>query len=868
MLMIHHHEDVQIYSGDTFEVKEQKFLQAIEKHPEHKDEFYSQLHYLYLMNGQYDKALTSIQQAIETATLDGNRASYYHSLFTLYEGYLKGDNRLLAMSCMEKAVELEPNDEEYMHALARCYIEDKQYKKAITILTKILALPPNEYEESAEYEFFDNFDWLYTDENDHNFAKDVFNKMLEQAGNDEERCLAYMLLSYVAQDANDEVKATAYAKKAIELCPANYPAIMRLGDCYMYFQKYDKALKTYYKMLALAKNETSEFKNWRLRYCYETIGPLHLTMNNPDKAIACYEKMLPLYNSPTESYEALEQLAAIHYQHKQYDKAIPYLKKIIEIWPDAHPRAYTSIAAYYYNVEKEPENALNYMFMAAKANYQRDEHPGNDRELAVRINAFIGELYYKEFKDEEMAISFFEKALACGPDKEVEGQICDNLYKIYNDRGDEKNAAKYKERRSGLKIMLDLFSPEWQPPPPKTLKERLRNPKNKGANMEELPYHYSKLPDDIMQKEEILKPIVEDFEKDLLENPAYKEFFSKYTPESVQQFCKDYAQHKKLLVGGWEFYYDEPAREVAWKKYAHQMLELIMYKKLFNMQLLWRAGEISIPEIRVSHDFEFWGNDARHQILQCPFIEPITQGEVSVMKQFLADDSFSEHTRWLLCSWQDYEQIMKKDEDGDLTYMPDWYEFYDGMMGTGSLLLLPNIRGEKEEFYQNIYYEWIRRNPPPPVAPEPVTPILMNLFTWDGTAYTTFMEQFENDYLCRLHQGWLDEKKIPDESYSRETVQDAIFELEGADTPIYMEGGLIWHEAIIRCAQRFKNSKVSDRLDDAYADYLMKRELNLNSKVNVPNDLGTDLTKKVSEDMIERILKGRELNGEPRDLNF
>ena len=94
----------------------------------------------------------------------------------------------------------------------------------------------------------------------------------------------------------------------------------------------------------------------------------------------------------------------------------------------------------------------------------------------------------------------------------------------------------------------------------------------------------------------MLTTIQEEFEKDLLENPAYKEFFAKYTPKSVRQFCENYAGHKNLLISNWECYIDEPSKEVLWRKRAEEMLELILNKKLFNLQLQWRADQVKIPE--------------------------------------------------------------------------------------------------------------------------------------------------------------------------------------------------------------------------------------------------------------------------------
>jgi hypothetical protein len=147
--------------------------------------------------------------------------------------------------------------------------------------------------------------------------------------------------------------------------------------------------------------------------------------------------------------------------------------------------------------------------------------------------------------------------------------------------------------------------------------------------------------------------------------------------------------------------------------------------------------------------------------------------------------------------------------------MPEWYEFYDAHIGTGALLLLPDARGEKEKEYERVYYDWYRNSPPLPsleILTEP--PPLQPIFAYDGSMYTEFMERFENDYLCRLHQGWLVEKhQKPDEYYSHDAICDAIRELEGAEEPIYMDGGQVWYEAIVSCAQKFKNRKVAALLE-------------------------------------------------------
>ena len=49
--------------------------------------------------------------------------------------------------------------------------------------------------------------------------------------------------------------------------------------------------------------------------------------------------------------------------------------------------------------------------MAAKANCADDTYLGNDKEIAGLTNAYMGEIYYKSFHEEDTAIGYYEKAL-------------------------------------------------------------------------------------------------------------------------------------------------------------------------------------------------------------------------------------------------------------------------------------------------------------------------------------------------------------------------------------------------------------------------------------------------------------------------
>ena len=240
------------------------------------------------------------------------------------------------------------------------------------------------------------------------------------------------------------------------------------------------------------------------------------------------------------------------------------------------------------------------------------------------------------------------------------------------------------------------------------------------------------------------------------------------------------------------------------------------------MQLLWRAEKITIPEIRISDDFQYWGSD--DIILKCPFLKEVTHEEISVMKQFLMDDNFSDTTRWFMHSWQDYEKFIKKDKEDDMEFMPEWYEFYDGLRGTGSFLLLPDVRGKKEEFYINIYREWKQKQPAEERKVSTESAVPPQLFV-SKQNFSDFMRKFENNYLNQLHDINSKEATYPDKYYSRHAVWDAIAELETTETPIYLDAGMNWHEALIKAARQHKNKRIIKLLDDVYDNYLMDRQL-------------------------------------------
>ena len=407
-------------------------------------------------------------------------------------------------------------------------------------------------------------------------------------------------------------------------------------------------------------------------------------------------------------------------------------------------------------------------------------------------------------------------------------------------------------------------------------------------NFDNFVYDKKNVPHDLAESKLFFEERRKEFLEEIKKSDVLTHYFSKYMPATVEAFMLSYAERKAYLAENYEYYanrkYD--TKELKFREPTERVFDLIRQKKLFNLQLLWRAEKVSIKEVKTTQDFQFWETHISH----CPFIPEITDDDIDVMKKFLLDDSFSmlPKTFWGLGGWQFYDFIMEKDEEGDYDLMPDWYEFYDSHMGTSSLLLLPNIRGEKERFYHllerehtNAEFEKANKakeeqaklNPGSntPVNPPPEHLSIgcneMHLFAKRTEQDPHIVELFRiwkdfNNELSKTHK--IDESDVID--IDIEEIIQMLKELEEAEKPPMMPGGIEWYEAIALCHKRYTCEMMYNDLYIVYQDYLLFQGTGI-SKGETMDQIMKEY--EVSSKMyLDMLLKGRELNGDPRDLNF
>lgn len=285
-----------------------------------------------------------------------------------------------------------------------------------------------------------------------------------------------------------------------------------------------------------------------------------------------------------------------------------------------------------------------------------------------------------------------------------------------------------------------------------------------------------------------------------------------------------------------------------WMHRAHAHLEAILQKKLFDLQCLWRAEQITFEGVELIADFDIW----EHDIFNCPYVEILPE-DVDLYQEFLNNPQFERGLGGH--EWQDYRSF-KEDEDED--YLPEWYSFHNLRTGNSNLRLMPDIRGEKEEFYRNLYFDDKRSKEATPRAPYDDRPMLS--FDTDRE-YAEFAAKFDDTETQRNMENWV--------AYNRHTGYDSdayevVMRMEEIDDFIPIESHYDYREALRRAYDNYCFGKIAEHLPMAYEQYLFTKSMNLGFSTDRDDRFYHDLR----QTYFDQITKGRILNGEPGDLDF
>jgi hypothetical protein len=270
------------------------------------------------------------------------------------------------------------------------------------------------------------------------------------------------------------------------------------------------------------------------------------------------------------------------------------------------------------------------------------------------------------------------------------------------------------------------------------------------------------------------------------------------------------------------------------------------------------------------------------------------------LKQYILSLSFDEPL-FMPTDWQDYP-LYKKEHLGDdeSSSMPEWYHYYNMHRGTESLFLLPDIRGQKEEQYQNdglrnmmdknqdpfTKSDLIQKagkkkskkeneesdaDDPAPyipkeiIAPGDTRPWMKQNYKTD---YTEFIDKFEDEKFKQVHEIRLRLSENKVDFFDSVELNDAMGILKLAGKKYPMEPYYLWREGIIRVAHKYKKEKIAEALPMVYKQYLFKIENNILPFINRQEMQDINRAKNFANDHKRWILRGRKLKGEPKNFDF
>ncbi len=374
----------------------------------------------------------------------------------------------------------------------------------------------------------------------------------------------------------------------------------------------------------------------------------------------------------------------------------------------------------------------------------------------------------------------------------------------------------------------------------------------------------SKEEDKKLTEDEIFELKMKECLEEINKNPKYNEEFEKYSHYSIDSFKNSFAVVKaNISIYGKYYLKREEEFATRFRVKAEERFWDIQQKKLFDLQCRWRAEEIKIPEVAVSAEFEYWGE----HISLCPFLSPVTQKELDLYMEFISSVPYNDKIEWAeRC--QDYENLkisLSKgpDEEWRSTDYSLWYRYHDSMTQQNLILTLPDIRGEKENFYIEMMREkrrkeWQEKEKNMQATERDDRPRI----SYSNNDFGKFIEKFEDANLLKLHKA-RDHWEEFDEDYDLNNAKET---LQTAGETIEMDYNESWRRGIIDAASRYSRKRILQELPKVFNDYLFRLSINL--PLADTHDKDYEIAKFKVRNWKEDILAAREIMGEPKDFNF
>ncbi len=360
--------------------------------------------------------------------------------------------------------------------------------------------------------------------------------------------------------------------------------------------------------------------------------------------------------------------------------------------------------------------------------------------------------------------------------------------------------------------------------------------------------------------------IYHDVHEQIVKEKPFAEVLSKYSTDQVDGFYEFLAQEKvRYMRNGATYYKDKQRAETEWVSEAMLGLKEIQQKKLFDLHCFWDAEKITLPGIETHIDFFEHENNP----LGCTLIEPISQIEFDWYLEYVNSDDyqFTDEFDDSFGFYEDIRRAGKKNHPDD--FIPEWFDFHNERTGNSVYFTFPMLRTEKESFYRDLAIDEREKNRKLAKEAEAVqatntiaTPTTLPKIPFRETTKFIInnLEDRETQSMYkkynRMYQNYSDREYEYDEMMLTLAQHCEIWPIEADDD---------WREAFNNCYLNYRRYKIAEALPLAYEEYKMMVEMNIPFPTG---DHDADLTLQLNDIVKTQILRGRELNNEPRDFNF
>ena len=376
--------------------------------------------------------------------------------------------------------------------------------------------------------------------------------------------------------------------------------------------------------------------------------------------------------------------------------------------------------------------------------------------------------------------------------------------------------------------------------------------------------------------------LYEEIYQSLLSNKKIWDYYKDYNPESVEAFLKQYAKEKiNILEWGPSQIKIQEMQDMEFSNAAFECLKQIQQKKLFDLQCQWRAELITLDGVVTTDDFGIIGAD----ILNCKLIPPVSEAELDMFINFLNNDEFHGIQSGLPDSmWQFYFAFKKAYEGEPFLFIgfPEWYYYYDLCTGNSKYLILPDIRGEKEQYYIRLAEnktDTVETTPEKgkkvskkktiaTAKPIKEVPVMKPQINYYSSGYLSwFVHEFEDKKTEREFKNVGGEKnKGEDEDedkYDYAMVDEIVRDLSVDGKIRSVEANDNWAEGLQETLKKYQIQERKDAISPAYEQYCMYVENGISFEKKAD-----DFSVIIQKSRRAKILEGRRIAGEPEDFNF